>query len=216
MAGVKIDTGIPAHARPERIPTEKWQLLVREREGYIRNHFTYDCRCLLDWVRDAEVLWKPLGYQSADDLIAKGYKLEPEELRLAARWLEINCPEEAIGYPDVKNKAQQMAADETVKPLVEAVHAGPGRGKTSANSTGLSGRGSTHASYLVRRLKRDAPDIAEALGRGEYKSARAAGIAAGIVKVPPALEVAQKAYLKLSKREREKFAKWMSEQEGNQ
>jgi hypothetical protein len=49
------------------------------------------------------------------------------------------------------------------------------------------------ASYLVRRIKRDNPAVAQALARGEYKSARAAGIAAGIVKVPTALEVVQKA-----------------------
>ena len=38
------------------------------------------------------------------------------------------------------------------------------------------------ATYLVRRLKRDTPAIAEALGRGEYRSGRAAAVAAGFVK----------------------------------
>ncbi len=38
--------------------------------------------------------------------------------------------------------------------------------------------------YLVRRLKRDFPEIAEALARGEYPSARAAAIAAGIIRKP--------------------------------
>jgi hypothetical protein len=37
---------------------------------------------------------------------------------------------------------------------------------------------SRSAERLVRRLKRDRPDIAEALARGEYKSASGAGIAA--------------------------------------
>jgi hypothetical protein len=47
-----------------------------------------------------------------------------------------------------------------------------GRGKKAgSNATGFPGRG---AAYLVRRLKRDAPAIADALGRGEYPSARAA------------------------------------------
>ena len=36
--------------------------------------------------------------------------------------------------------------------------------------------------YLIRRLKRDAPEYAEALARGEYPSARAAALAAGILK----------------------------------
>lgn len=37
---------------------------------------------------------------------------------------------------------------------------------------------STSAERIVRRLKRDHPDIAAALGRGEFRSARAAGMAA--------------------------------------
>ena len=44
--------------------------------------------------------------------------------------------------------------------------------------------------YLVRRLKRDAPDLAAALAQGEFPSARAAGIAAGFVKPsPPSLQL---------------------------
>jgi hypothetical protein len=38
----------------------------------------------------------------------------------------------------------------------------------------LSSLSSNSAERIVRRLKRDRPDIAIALGRGEYKSARAA------------------------------------------
>jgi hypothetical protein len=44
--------------------------------------------------------------------------------------------------------------------------------------------------YVVRRLKRDAPHLAEALAKGEFPSARAAGIAAGFVKPsPPSLQL---------------------------
>ena len=42
----------------------------------------------------------------------------------------------------------------------------------------------------MRRLKRDAPELATALARGEFSSARAAGIAAGFVKPsPPSLQL---------------------------
>ena len=48
----------------------------------------------------------------------------------------------------------------------------------------------TSEEYVVRRLKRDAPELAGALARGEYPSARAAGIAAGFVKPsPPSLQL---------------------------
>jgi len=44
--------------------------------------------------------------------------------------------------------------------------------------------------YILRRIKRDHPDIAERVERGEFKSARAAGIAAGFVKPsPPSLQL---------------------------
>ena len=44
--------------------------------------------------------------------------------------------------------------------------------------------------YVVRRLKRDAPDLAVALARGEFPSARAAGMAAGFIKAsPPSLQL---------------------------
>lgn len=78
--------------------------------------------------------------------------------------------------------AQDLAADPNVKPALPQGTAGPGRGhKTGANGTGLS-RGSNQADTIVRRLKRDHPEIAEALARGEFASARAAGIAAGFIK----------------------------------
>jgi hypothetical protein len=84
--------------------------------------------------------------------------------------------------------AQDLAADPRVTALAPEKTAGPGRGKkTGANSTGFS-KGSTHAAYLVRRLKRDFSEIAEALARGEFKSARAAAIAAGIIKPPTPFE----------------------------
>lgn len=46
----------------------------------------------------------------------------------------------------------------------------------------VSSQRGTSEEYVVRRLKRDAPELAEALARGEFPSARAAGIAAGFIK----------------------------------
>jgi hypothetical protein len=50
------------------------------------------------------------------------------------------------------------------------------------------------------------PDIAAALGRGEYPSARAAGIAAGFVKVPTPLDELRKAWKKATPQQQETFA----------
>jgi hypothetical protein len=81
--------------------------------------------------------------------------------------------------PEVLNRAQAMARDDGVKPL--AIPGNPtGRNPHSESKEETcykhnSSHGSTNAAYLVRRLKRDAPEIADALGRGEYPSAQAAG-----------------------------------------
>ena len=76
-----------------------------------------------------------------------------------------------------------------------------------------SGSGQTDygnaASYLIRRIKRDATtptaqnhtraaDALARLQRGEIKSARRAAIDAGIVRVPTAMDVARKAVRKLT------------------
>lgn len=64
--------------------------------------------------------------------------------------------------------AQRMAADPDVKPLDD----NGGDRKTEEGRSVLQrntdSRGNDN-SYLVRRLKRDAPKVAEALARGEYR-----------------------------------------------
>lgn len=68
-------------------------------------------------------------------------------------------------------------------PLQAVGTAGPGRGhhKTGVDNTGLT-RGATNADYLAARLKRDAPDVAAEVARGEHASVRAAAKKAGLVK----------------------------------
>lgn len=105
--------------------------------------------------------------------------------------------------------SQAVANDPEVKPLEE--HKRPDKGYDITFST-QDGKRGTAAEYLVRRLKRDHPDLAEKLARGEFKSARAAAIAAGIVKPPPPLEVARKAFLKLDHEDRTRFVAWIDEQ----
>jgi hypothetical protein len=73
--------------------------------------------------------------------------------------------------------AQVLAADPTETAL--PAHGEIGRGRNRGDNVTSNERGN-QAAYLVRRLKRDAPAIAEALARGEYPSARAAAIAAGL------------------------------------
>jgi hypothetical protein len=92
---------------------------------------------------------------------------------------------------------RMVRLDERLDPLVGSVPSLPLLG-TNQHSIDKGGgcyddntlpRG-TSEEYVVRRLKRDAPELAAALARGEFPSARAAGIAAGFVKPsPPSLQL---------------------------
>lgn len=124
-----------------------------------------------------------------------------------------------------KKTAQELAADPNVKPIAGHGEASSRRERnedgTLKGSNGATGSlqtkvdninlGGTSVPYLIRRLKRDHPAIAAALARGEYRSARAAGIAAGIVKVPTPLEIAKKAYAKMSDGEKSAFIVWLGQ-----
>jgi hypothetical protein len=59
------------------------------------------------------------------------------------------------------------------------------KGKEHADNSPPVYRGPNGQSEIIRRIKRDHPDIAEQLERGEFKSARAAGMAAGFIKPAP-------------------------------
>lgn len=54
-------------------------------------------------------------------------------------------------------------------------------------------KGTGNAEYIKARLRRDHPEIAEQLERGEHRSARAAGIAAGFIKDVPMVRMEEPA-----------------------
>lgn len=76
---------------------------------------------------------------------------------------------------------------------VEGGKAGPGRGnKTVADSHGFkpaSKLSSDSQERILRRLARDAPEILERVKAGEFRSARAAAIEAGIIKPVPTVRL---------------------------
>jgi len=69
-----------------------------------------------------------------------------------------------------------------------------GGDRRSAKAKEGQGIGSTlkrggNPDYLEARLRRDAPEVADALNRGEIKSVRAAAIKAGIIKPVPTVRL---------------------------
>ena len=96
---------------------------------------------------------------------------------------------------------RMVKLDEMLDPLIgfvsdlgpppEAGLANPsGKKRAGLDYHGNVGQQGNSSEYVARRLKRDAPELAAALARGEFPSARAAGIAAGFVKPsPPSLQL---------------------------
>jgi len=64
---------------------------------------------------------------------------------------------------------------------------------------------SNSAERILRRLQRDRPDLVQKVARGEIRSARAAAIEAGIVKVPTGLDLLLRAWERASAKERTRF-----------
>jgi hypothetical protein len=86
------------------------------------------------------------------------------------------CLRKAI--PEWDERIEKERFKQVVKEAPNEV--GPGQGKRTDKVLGdtkrsVSSQGTT-APYLTARLKRDAPDIADCLERGEFKSVRAAAI----------------------------------------
>lgn len=135
-------------------------------------------------------IWVPLKYASIDDMLQAEIGTDKQSAR-----------------EKVQARAAEARRDGAMpKKEYGEGKPGPGRGnKTDADGNRF---GSNQASYLCRRLLRDAPDIFTALESGAYPSVRQAAIAAGIVKVPTPLQIAQKAFEKLSAKDRNVFLQY--------
>jgi hypothetical protein len=107
---------------------------------------------------------------------------------------------------DVQARIQQLAGPEAEGGVREARNVEGGRPEKGVYDTPLA-KG-TSAARIVARLKRDAPEYADRLAAGEFRSARAAGIAAGIIVPPTKLEIAKRAVRGLSDEDQEAFRIW--------
>jgi hypothetical protein len=150
---------------------------MRARRDHIKIAFGYDCRCLVQFIDDAKLMYDPLGFSSIEAMIREGYELVPEEIDVALEWLRLNPPKEAISF----DTAKRMGAREIG---IEGGKAGPGRGhKTDVNGARLSKSPHSRA-YILARLARDGHTELAAMVRAKMMSANAAAIKAGFRKKP--------------------------------
>jgi hypothetical protein len=209
--GVTISRGAFSSDNLRTANPDQWQEIIDEYRLFCTRALPTDCRNLLRMVDEGEAI----GWACFDDrehYIREGLGLDPEAVEWALLGLRVMGVAAPVAYDHAQTagRAQAMAGDDRVSPLpVAMTHAEAGaiggRGKKANVDNNSFTPGSTNVGYLVRRLKRDAPAIAARLAGGEFRSARAAAIEAGIVKPESLLTTVRRAWKRMTPSDRETF-----------
>ena len=193
---VVIDSGsVEAEDLLRHVPTDKWRELMLARRRFLEIKLSHDCRCLVQFVNDAKLMFSELGFENAEVMIRDGYGLEPSEIAVAVRWLELNPPMEPIGL-------------ETAIELGK--HGGARRKGNQGRIPTLNKRG---RDYDLARLDRDGHNELAAQVRAGTMSANAAAQQVGYRKPPSPLKQLRKAWAKASADERASFLAEISARE---
>lgn len=195
MAAVKINTGEAYHEdRLADAPREKWEAILAERRYYLKTNIDYDCRCLVQYVAEAEEFYAELGYDSAEALVQQAYEIQPEQAWAAVAYLQ---GREAAGLPDVPMGLSTAAKGEIHAQValdLTGTFAPEGRpcldNLDNVKVTEHGGPGNS-AAYLAARLKKAGrDDLLQEIGPGKpYRSVRAAAIEAGIIRPIPTIRL---------------------------
>jgi hypothetical protein len=178
MAAVSINTGIP---RPDKsafdVPPDQLKPLAMARRRWAEIDLPCDCRLMKQVYDEAPVFAEAMGYESGDQFMTDYLSLDLDLVHRVIGWLEQEQPTEASPLQ-----------------LALGTHGGDRRSEEARQARGdqadnLSLKHGTQAAYLKARLERDCPEVAAALDRGEHRSARAAAIAAGIIKPVPTVRL---------------------------
>jgi len=179
---VRINSGAPEPTdKFNDTPRDRWGLLLIARRTFLVTNLAYDCRCLIEFCEEAELVYADLGFKSAVEMIREGYELEPSQVELAVAWLKANGTEKPV--PLSAAIAEARVAAETVT---------QGKRTELDNNLIKSDRGPTVRNTL-KRLARDAPEMLDRIESGEL-SVNAAAIQAGIRKKPTPEEICVKAF----------------------
>jgi hypothetical protein len=108
MVAVTIETGPVDHEdQMASVPRERWKELLIVRRCYIETRFDYDCRCLVQYVAEAEQFHQELGYESADQMLEEELGLQPEWCHIALEWLRHERPAKPISAARLGEIGQQ-------------------------------------------------------------------------------------------------------------
>lgn len=183
MAAVKINRGMPRPEAPaSSLPRDQWRDLAIVRELWAKSQLPFDCRLLRQVAADAPLMAPELGYESPEAFLREELQLDPDLVNRVVGWLEQEQPTEAVPL-ELAIKAAKA------QPLAAHGEIGNGRADESRGDNITSTERGTSQTYLLRRLARDAPEVLERVKSGEFKSARAAAIEAGIIKPVPTVRL---------------------------
>jgi len=177
MAGVTINTGsVDYRDELRKAAEDQWNAIFSQRRLYIHTEFEHGCECVINWLAEAEEFYERLGFESADQMLLEKLEIPPDWVRMAAAVLEAS--------------GENLSKAEVDQAIELKSHGGDRRSEQAQQNQDdniiLKQQG-TSADYVKARLRRDHPEIAEELERGEHRSARAAGIAAGFIKDVPSV-----------------------------
>ena len=191
MASVSINRGLPRPEAPaSSLPKDQWDDLVIVRKLWAQSQLPFDCRMLKLVAADAPEMAKELGYATEEEFLKEGLQLDPELVARVVDWLDREKPEKAVTLDHVKQQLDKHGGDRRSETFL-AQHGGERKQGDQGSDHYLEiGRG---VNYIRARLLRDHPEMAAALDRGEYRSARAAAIEAGIITPFPSLQLKEPA-----------------------
>lgn len=183
MAPVTVQRGpVDATDRARDVSPEKWFDLTLARRLFARSKLPSDCRNLLLFVQEAEEfqMWTRTGHADLPAYLREGLGIDPAVVQWAVEGLHKLDTTQPVPLKAAVEAGQRAAQVMEQAPEMK----GQGRPKNDEkgdNVTFSSDRGN-EATYLSARLKRDHPEIAAKVLRGEYRSIRAAALDAGIIK----------------------------------
>jgi hypothetical protein len=175
MVAVTVNRGMPRPEAPAAsLPKDQWDDLVIVRKLWAQSQLPFDCRMLKLVASDAPVMATELGYGTEEAFLREGLQLDPELVSRVVDWLDQEKPQRAVTLAHVQKQLKSHGGDRK-----------SGKAKEHQDYHGNVDQQGNSSEYRIARLKRDAPEIAIALARGEYPSVRAAAMAAGFVTPPP-------------------------------
>lgn len=183
MAAVSINTGIP---RPDKsafdVPPDQLKPLAMARRRWAEIDLPCDCRLMKQVYDEAPVFAEAMGYESGDQFITDYLSLDLDLVHRVIGWLEQEQPQEATPLQLVIEQAKAQPLAEHRRPTLQEV--------TDKGSNATFTRQDRGQAYLLRRIARDQPELLDQIGPEKpYRSARAAAIAAGIIKPVPTIRL---------------------------